>query len=373
MKILGICGTHKKSPRFSSSYFLLEKALEAAKELGAETEALRLIDYNILRCNSCYSCMSGKPCPLNEKDDLPKILEKMREADAYIFSLPNYGFVAPSIVSDILRGGRLKGEEIEVEYYNYDQVARVKGKGLTGKVVGLIVVSAGIGSEFVLSQFLPAFIAMKQTVVASCGICLMEYDTMPLIRKQSWAKEIKDADFAIEMARAVGKRVVTGTSAFDIVLEKMPLKKEPEINVSNVCFYDIEDQKVSLTDYKGKILILVGGGEGATEESKRWGEVLTKEYGMCEDVMIVGIAIVGKLPPFVPKRLVKDRIKKASVVTPLIDWDGNSVKALHLDDTISPHVFLIDRQGFLRFRLVQNYSKEGLDKLKEQIEKWKQR
>lgn len=175
------------------------------------------------------------------------------------------------------------------------------------------------------------------------------------------------------MARAVGKRVVTGTSAFDIVLEKVPLKKEPEIDASNVCFYDIKDQKVSLSDYKGKILILVGGGQGATKESKRWGEVLAKEYGMREDVMIVGIAIVGKLPPFVPKRLVKDRIKKASVVTPLIDWDGNSVNTLHLDDTITPHVFLIDRQGFLRFRLVQNYSKEGLDKLKEQIEKWKQR
>lgn len=185
MKILGICGTHKKSPRFSSSHFLLEKALEAAHEVGEETEAIRLIDYNILPCTACGLCMMGKSCPLNEKDDFPKVLQKMREADAYIFSLPNYGFMAPSIMSDILRGGRLKGEEIEVDYYNYDQVARVKGKGLTGKIVGIIAISAGIGSEFILSQFLPAFICLKQTVVASCGISLMEYDTLPIIKKQS--------------------------------------------------------------------------------------------------------------------------------------------------------------------------------------------
>lgn len=371
MKILGICGTHKKSPRFSSSHFLLEKALEAARELGAETEAIRLIDYNILPCTACGLCMMGKSCPLNEKDDFPKVLQKMREADAYIFSIPNYGFMAPSIVSDILRGGRLKGEEIEVDYYNYDQVARVKGKGLAGKIVGLIAVSAGIGSEFILTQFLPAFICFKQTVVASCGISLMEYDTLPIIKKQSWSKDIKEADFAIEMARAVGKRVVTGTSAFDSISERISFKEELDIDVSHISFNDINDKKISLSDFIGKTLLLVGGGQGATEESKKWERALEMEYGACEDVMIGGIAVIGKLPPFVPKSFVKAKIKKTEGITPFIDWEGNSVNILGIADAVTPHVLLIDKQGILRFRLVENYSEKGLDELKRQIEKWK--
>lgn len=174
------------------------------------------------------------------------------------------------------------------------------------------------------------------------------------------------------MARAVGKRVATGISAFDSILERISFKEELEIDVSHVCFNDINDKKIFLSDFIGKILLLIGGGQGATEKSKKWEEILEKEYSTCKDVMIAGIAIIGKLPPFVHKSFVKAKVKKTKGITPFIDWDGNSVNVLGITDTITPHIFLIDKQGILRFRLVENYSERGLDELKRQIEKWTQ-
>ena len=52
----------------------------------------------------------------------------------------------------------------------------------------------------------------------------------------------------------------------------------------------------------------------------------------------------------------------------MIDWDRSSTKILGLDDAIT-HVFVIDKEGFLRFKLAGRYSEEGLNKVMEQVEK----
>ena len=83
MKVLGICGTHKKNRKQSSSWFLLEKALECARELGSETDAINFAEYNILPCRGCNICMTGETCPQpkQRKDETVKVVEKIRWAD----------------------------------------------------------------------------------------------------------------------------------------------------------------------------------------------------------------------------------------------------------------------------------------------------
>ena len=86
MKVIGIIG----SPRAkSNSRILTEKSLEAAKELGAETEVFVLNKMNYKGCQACGGCKTKKDqCVLN--DDLTSVLEAVREADAIVFASPVY-------------------------------------------------------------------------------------------------------------------------------------------------------------------------------------------------------------------------------------------------------------------------------------------
>lgn len=58
---------------------LLEKALDGAKSVGADTELIHLYDLNFKGCTSCFACKikNGKyigHCAM--KDDLSSVLEK---------------------------------------------------------------------------------------------------------------------------------------------------------------------------------------------------------------------------------------------------------------------------------------------------------
>ncbi len=72
---------------------LLEKALEGADSMGAETELIQLYGLKYSGCISCFACKR-----LNRKedgvcaviDDLSSVLEKVRKADALIIGTPVY-------------------------------------------------------------------------------------------------------------------------------------------------------------------------------------------------------------------------------------------------------------------------------------------
>ena len=83
------------------------------------------------------------------------------------------------------------------------------------------------------------------------------------------------------------------------------------------------------------------------------------------------MAFGGPLPPFVPKQLVKKAIREGAATPPLIDWDGGPAKILGVEKTSMAHVFVIDKEGLLRFRLAGNYSEEGLNNVMRQVEKWR--
>src|SRR6201996_6123753 len=79
MKALLINCTLKRAPNFSNTGALAEKAAGQLKELGFETEIIRLNDYNILTGNSSDE---------GDGDEWPLILEKIKACQVFIIATP---------------------------------------------------------------------------------------------------------------------------------------------------------------------------------------------------------------------------------------------------------------------------------------------
>jgi multimeric flavodoxin WrbA len=86
MKIFVIQG----SPRTvrSSTRRLAGFVLEGAAEAGAETEMIDLCDLHVTPCTACEACSLNGIC-VNE-DDVPALVDRMKEADGIIFASPVY-------------------------------------------------------------------------------------------------------------------------------------------------------------------------------------------------------------------------------------------------------------------------------------------
>ncbi|AGB01453.1 flavodoxin family protein [Methanoregula formicica] len=86
MKILAIHG----SPRTLRSITrqLAQFVLEGAAEAGAETEMIDLCDLKITPCTACEGCSFNGICVF--EDDMPALVERMKEADGVVFASPVY-------------------------------------------------------------------------------------------------------------------------------------------------------------------------------------------------------------------------------------------------------------------------------------------
>jgi multimeric flavodoxin WrbA len=90
MKIMAFNGSPRKKWNTAT---LLQKALEGAVSLGAETELIHLYDLNYKGCISCFACKTmgsksyGK-CAV--KDDLTDVFSKVEQANAIILGSPIY-------------------------------------------------------------------------------------------------------------------------------------------------------------------------------------------------------------------------------------------------------------------------------------------
>jgi multimeric flavodoxin WrbA len=91
MKVMAFNGSPRKKKW--NTVTLLQKALEGAALVGAETELIQLYDLNFSGCISCFSCkkISRKKngvCAV--KDDLTSVLDRVKNADALIIGTPVY-------------------------------------------------------------------------------------------------------------------------------------------------------------------------------------------------------------------------------------------------------------------------------------------
>jgi len=223
MKILGICGTNKRGNIKSASEWYLKRALEAAEELGAKTELIRLINYRIKPCLACNFCICGKLCPLLEdpKDNAKEIFAKIDEAEGIIFSYPVYAYQTPAIIINLLQRTR-PFHELERAKATGLKIKAAKSNPFSGKAIGNLTVAAAIGLEGALFGPLHILKALGATPVACAGISLLDPEIKNIYSidgkfsvPNEKIKAFFDRDFpsyeenecAIDMARAVGKWV----------------------------------------------------------------------------------------------------------------------------------------------------------------------
>ena len=86
MKILAIHGSPHTTR--SATRRLAGFVLEGAAETGAETEMIDLCDSRITPCTACEGCSFNGICVY--EDDLPAIVERIKEADGIVFGSPVY-------------------------------------------------------------------------------------------------------------------------------------------------------------------------------------------------------------------------------------------------------------------------------------------
>ena len=83
MKVLGLMG----SPRTQSNTdLMLDRALEGAREAGAETEKVLVSKLEISPCLEIYACAKDGNCPI--KDDMLPLYDKLVEVDHVILASP---------------------------------------------------------------------------------------------------------------------------------------------------------------------------------------------------------------------------------------------------------------------------------------------
>ena len=100
MKVLAINGS-PRGPRGNTDR-ILRPFLEGAREAGAQTETIYLKDKHIEHCTGCFTCWTKTPGVCIHKDDMPEILEKVREADMVVFATPLYVFTVSGLMKDFM-------------------------------------------------------------------------------------------------------------------------------------------------------------------------------------------------------------------------------------------------------------------------------
>jgi multimeric flavodoxin WrbA len=85
MKVLGIMGSPRRQ---SNTEILLDKALEGAREAGAQVEKVLISKLKISPCLEIYACRKDGNCAI--KDDMQSLYKKLLEADYVIFASPMF-------------------------------------------------------------------------------------------------------------------------------------------------------------------------------------------------------------------------------------------------------------------------------------------
>jgi len=97
MKVLGIMGSPRRQ---SNTEILLDKALEGAREAGAEVEKVLVSKLKISPCLEIYACRKDGRCTI--KDDMQSLYEKLLEADHIVFASPIFFYGVTSQAKAII-------------------------------------------------------------------------------------------------------------------------------------------------------------------------------------------------------------------------------------------------------------------------------
>jgi len=115
--------TLKKSPQISNTRAIIDKAVDLFRELGVESEVIRVVDHKI---------SFGVSSDEGEGDEWPHILEKVKACDILIIASPIWFGVRSSVcqmVMERLDGTYADGDPVTGQYPLYGKVAGVMVTG----------------------------------------------------------------------------------------------------------------------------------------------------------------------------------------------------------------------------------------------------
>jgi multimeric flavodoxin WrbA len=186
VNIVGISGTHRSG---GNTTVLVDIALEAAKELGANIAFIELCELDLIPCKHCSDCGELGKCV--QDDDLNRIVETMLTADAIILGAPvHFGSVPAPMKNMIDRAGRFAD--------------------FAGKVGAALVVSRRSGIDMTLSQ-LHFFLLVKEMIIPGTPSWPIGFALNP--------GDVRADTEAIAAARDLGYRVAVLTQT----LKRIPL------------------------------------------------------------------------------------------------------------------------------------------------------
>lgn len=198
MKLLGIVC----SPRTNgNTEVLVKEALDTARNLGAETEMIKVSDLNITPCDGCESCDITGECKI--EDDMQDIYTKLLHSDGIIFGSPVYFW-----------GVTAQAKAIIDRTFVFRRDRRLRNK-----VAGAVVVARDSGASatfgalsdfFNLHRMIPARSIGPRTVeelAQEWGGGVIAYADKP--------REVKKDEQAIAKAQSLGKAIVETLQAIN--------------------------------------------------------------------------------------------------------------------------------------------------------------
>ena len=85
-----------------NTWLILGPFIEGIKEAGAEVEVVHTVDLKIRPCVGCFSCWVKHPGECVFKDDMGRVLELMKVADALVLATPLYVDGMASTLKNVL-------------------------------------------------------------------------------------------------------------------------------------------------------------------------------------------------------------------------------------------------------------------------------
>lgn len=188
MRIIAISGSPRAGGNTDS---ILQRALKAAKEEGAEVKLIRISDYNLEPCSACSVCFTSKKCVI--KDDCEKIYQEMLKADGVILGSPSY-FQGVTAQMKIL-----------IDRIGFLALARGR-KDFTEKVGGVIAVARRSGVANTCNQML-TFMTAVRMIIPNGG------RAFAIAREKG---EVANDEEGMESAKYMGKMMVNMIAIADL-------------------------------------------------------------------------------------------------------------------------------------------------------------
>ncbi len=86
--------------RKSNSHQIIEPLLEGAKEAGAETEEVFLIERDIKHCLGCFACWEQTPGKCTIRDDMGELIDLYLDSDYVGLATPVYGMYMTGLLKN---------------------------------------------------------------------------------------------------------------------------------------------------------------------------------------------------------------------------------------------------------------------------------